>query len=244
MPRRMPDAPAPAIHVRDVEKDYRALRPLRIRALDVREGESIALLGFDRGAAEVFVDLVTAATVPDTGRIEIFGRPTVDIQDADTWLSSLDCFGIVSERQVVIDAMTVEENLTMPLTMALHDVDGAVRAKVAALTEEVGLSTGLSHQPVAALEAASRLRVRLGRALAPDPRILLSEHPNALLEGADLSRFADEYARLVSRRGITSIVLTADTAFASAVAQRILTLQPATGELKPLSAWRRLFHPS
>jgi predicted ABC-type transport system involved in lysophospholipase L1 biosynthesis ATPase subunit len=244
MPRRMPDAPAPAIHVRDVEKDYRALRPLRIRALDVREGESIALLGFDRGAAEVFVDLVTAATVPDTGRIEIFGRPTVDIQDADTWLSSLDCFGIVSERQVVIDAMTVEENLTMPLTMALHDVDAAVRAKVAALTDEVGLSTALSHQPVAALEAASRLRVRLGRALAPDPRILLSEHPNALLEGADLSRLAEEYARLVSRRGITSIVLTADTAFASAVAQRILTLQPATGELKPLSAWRHLFHAS
>jgi len=239
---RMPDASAPAIHIRDVQKDYRGLRPLRLRQLDVREGESIALLGFDGAAAEVFVNLLTAATVPDTGRIEIFGRPTVDIQDAHTWLSSLDCFGIVSERQVLIDNMTVEENLTMPLTMALHDVEGAVREKVIAVAEEVGLSSEQLRQPVAALSAASRLRVRLGRALAPDPRILLSEHPNASLDALDRPPFAVEYGRLVRRRGIVSIVLTADDAFASAVARRILTLQPATGELKPLSAWRRLFH--
>ena len=242
MPPRMPDPSAPAICIRDVQKDYHALRPLRVRELDVREGESIALLGFDRAAAEIFVNLLTAATVPDAGRIEILGRPTVDIQDADTWLSSLDCFGIVSERQVVIDNMTVEENLTMPLTMALHDVDSAMRTKVAALADEVGLPSNQLRQPVATLAAAARLRVRLGRALAPDPRILLSEHPNASLEAADLPRFADEYARLVRRRGITSIVLTADSAFASALAPRVLTLQPATGELKPLSGWRRLFH--
>jgi len=240
----MPDRAAPAIRVRDVQKDYRALRPLRVRELDVREGESIALLGFDRGAAEVFVNLLTAATVPDAGRIEIFGRPTVEIQDADTWLSSLDCFGIVSERQVVIDNMTVNENLTMPLTMSLHDVDDVVRAKVAAVAEEVGLSSDQLRQPVTALGSGARLRVRLGRALAPDPRILLSEHPNASVEPGELPRFAAEYARLVARRGITSIVLTADAAFASAVAQRVLTLQPATGELKPLSGWRRLFHHS
>lgn len=239
---RMPDRLAPAIHIRDVQKDYRALRPLRVRQLDVLEGESVALLGFDRAAAEVFVNLLTATTVPDAGRIEIFGRPTVDIQDAATWLSSLDCFGIVSERQVLLDNMTVEENLTMPLTMALHDVDNAARTKVAAVAEEVGLSSDQLRQPVAALSAGLRLRVRLGRALAPDPRILLSEHPNASLDADDVARFAVEYARLVRQRGITSVVLTADSAFGSSVAPRIFTLQPVTGELKPLSAWRRVFH--
>jgi len=239
---RMPDSSAPAVHIRDVEKDYRSLRPLRIRELDVPEGESVALLGFDRAAAEVFVNLLTAATIPDSGRIEIFGRPTVDIQDATTWLSSLDCFGIVSERQVLLDNMTVEENLTMPLTMAVHDVDSAVRSKVTAVAEEVGFSSGQLRQPVGELSASWKLRVRLGRALAPNPRILLSEHPNASLDIGDVREFAVEYARLVRRRAITSLVLTADTAFASAASQRVLTLQPATGELKALPAWRRVFN--
>jgi ABC-type transporter Mla maintaining outer membrane lipid asymmetry ATPase subunit MlaF len=242
MPRMSEDLQL-AIHVRNVQKDYRALRPLRVRALDVRAGESIALLGFDRAAAEVFVNLMTAATIPDIGEIRVFGRPTAAIQDADTWLSSLDCFGIVSERQVLLDDMTVEENLTMPITMSLHDVDNTVRAKVAAIAEEVGLSAAL-RKSVAALEPSARLRLRLGRALSPDPQIVLSEHPNALLPPDEVGSFAADYSRIVVRRGIASLVLTADSAFASAVAQRVLTLQPATGELKPLSAWRRLLRRS
>jgi ABC-type transporter Mla maintaining outer membrane lipid asymmetry ATPase subunit MlaF len=241
MPLRMPDTFDLAIHVRDVQKDYRTLRPLRVRALDVREGESIALLGFDRAAAEVFVNLITAATVPDSGVIRVFGRPTVEIQDPDTWLSSLDCFGIISERQVLLDNMTVEENLTMPLTMALHQVDDTLRAMVASIAGEVGLSSDQLKQPVGALGQAARLRLRLGRALAPAPRILLSEHPNAILAPDELAPFAADYSRIVTRRHVSSIVLTADNDFAAAVAQRVLTLQAATGELKPMSSWRRLF---
>src|SRR5207244_1963183 len=160
MPQHVPDTTVVAIDIRNVQKDYRGLRPLRVRALDVREGESLALLGFDQAAAEVFVNLITAATVPDAGEIRIFGRPTTAIQDADTWLSSLDCFGIVSERAVVLDGMTVEENLTMPLTMALHDVDTAMRAKVEELAMEVGLSRSDMARPVSALNAAARLRLR------------------------------------------------------------------------------------
>ncbi len=238
----MPDPLVPAIYIREVTKDYRALRPLRVRELNLLPGESVALLGFDRAAAEVFVNLVTAATVPDAGRIEIFGRPTTDIQDADTWLSSLDGFGILSDRQVLLDNMTAEDNLTMPLTMALHEVDSGIRAKVAALAEEVGLRSDEVRQPIATLTPETRMRVRLGRALAPDPRILLSEHPNASLSAAALAQFAEDYARIVGQRGMTSVVLTADLAFASAIAPRVFTLQPATGELRSPSAWRRLFH--
>ena len=236
----MPESAA-VLELRDVQKDYRTLRPLRVRALDLHEGESLALLGFDRGAAEVLVNLITAATVPDAGEVRVFGRTTTSIADAESWLTSLDAFGIVSERAVVLDNMTVAENLTMPLTMAIHDVDTATRAKVEAIAEEVGLPGGDLSRPVAALTSAGRLRLRLGRAIAPGPRILLAEHPNALLEPADLAAFAADYARIVAHRGLASIVLTADSAFAAAVTGRILTLQPATGELTPLSAWRRLF---
>jgi len=85
------------------------------------------------------------------------------------------------------------------------------------------------------------LRLRLGRALGPDPRIMLAEHPNALLEPSDVAEFAADYARIVASRRLASLVITADSAFAAVVATRILTLQPATGELKPLSMWKRLF---
>ena len=237
----MPDPRDVVIDVRGVQKDYHGLRPLRVQHLEVHAGESIALLGFDQAAAEVLVNLITAATVPDAGEVRAFGQLTTAIQDAETWLQSLDRFGILSERAIVLDNMTVEENLTMPVTMSLHDVPDAVRSKIRALAEEVGITAAQLGQPVAALSPSARLRLRLGRALGPDPRVLLSEHPNASLPPDDLASFAADYSRIVAARGITSIVLTADRAFAAAIASRILTLQPATGELKPLAGWRRWF---
>jgi predicted ABC-type transport system involved in lysophospholipase L1 biosynthesis ATPase subunit len=236
----MPDPRHIVIELRGIQKNYYGLRPLRVQRLEVHAGESIALLGFDQAAAEVLVNLMTAATVPDAGEVRAFGELTTAIQDADTWLQSLDRFGILSERAVVLDNMTVEQNLTMPVTMSLHDVPDAVRVKVGAIAAEVGLAARL-QQPVAALGPSDRLRLRLGRALGPDPGVLLSEHPNASLPPEEWPSFAADYSRIVAARGIASIVLTADRAFAGAVASRILTLQPATGELTPLAGWRRWF---
>ena len=233
----MPDSRDVVIDVRGVQKEYRGLRPLRLRHLEVREGESVALVGFDQAAAEVFVNLVTAATVPDAGEVRAFGQLTTAIADADTWLRSLDRFGIVSERAVVLDGMTVRDNLTMPISMALHDVSDAVRSAIETLAAEVGLSE--LEQAVATLDPLARLRLRLGRAVGPGPRVLLAEHPNASIPAGDVAAFAADYARIVSTRGLTSVVLTADASFATSIATRVLMLQPATGELRPLSGWRR-----
>src|SRR5215510_4622786 len=48
---------------------------------------------------------------------------------------------------------------------------------------------------------------------------------------------AADIHRIVERRAIASIVLTADQSFARAVAKEVLVLEPATGMLKPISAW-------
>jgi len=204
MPRIMADSRRVVIDVRGVQKDYHGLRPLRVQRLEVRAGESVALLGFDQAAAEVLVNLITAATVPDAGEVRAFGELTTAIEDAQTWLHSLDRFGILSERAVVLDNMTVEQNLTMPVTMSLHDVPDDVRAKIRAVAEEVRLSAMQLEQPAAGLNPLARLRLRLGRALGLDPGVLLSEHPNAMLPPGDLTSFAADYSRIVAARGNTA----------------------------------------
>lgn len=237
----MGDDRRPVIEVRDVVKDYRSLRPLRVKALRVHEGEAVALVGFDLAMAEVLVNMITAATLPDTGEVSAFGRSTRDIGDADTWLSSLDRFGIVTGRAVLLDGMTVEQNLAIPLSLDLHALQTSVRDRVRSLADEAGLSAEDLSSPLAAASPRTRLRLHLARALAPDPPVLLAEHPNALVDPPDARAFAVDYARIVAARGIASIVLTADRSFAAVCASRVLTLSPASGELRADSVWRRIF---
>jgi ABC-type branched-subunit amino acid transport system ATPase component len=221
------------VRLRSVSKDYRGLRPLRIESLDIHDGQVLGLVGVDQAMAEVLVDLITAAIVPDTGEIEVFGQATTGISDRDAWLATLDRFGMLTE-------LSVEQNLALPFSLALDDLTSNVRERVATLAEELGLVAQLGDA-VATLPAPLRLRLRLGRALALNPRVLLAEHPNATLNDEEQAVFAADLSRVVKARGAAGLVLTASHEFARAAADDVFLLQPGTGALKPSSGWRRWF---
>lgn len=234
-------SPENLLQIRNVIKDYRSLRPLRLASLDLVQGQTLALCGFDRMAAEILVDLITAAIVPDSGDITVFGQPTTAIADREAWLQILDRFGLLTERAVLVEQFTVEQNLAIPLSLSVEDLAPELKARVAALAEEIGFtSTDLGRQS-GVLPPLGRLRLRLGRALAMNPHILLAEHPNATITPDEAARFGADLKRIVHARGIATLVLTADQDFARAAADEVLVLHPATGTLKSSSVWRRWF---
>ena len=229
------------VELRNVTRDYHGLRPLRISHLQLHQGESLALLGFDQATAELLVNLITGAILPDTGDVTVMGQRTASIQDAETWVKTLDQFGLLSERAVLLEQLTAEQNLAMPLSLELDDLPVAIRSHVRKVAEETGLPGDDLGKPLSSLDAASRLRVRLGRALGLDPRVILAEHPNATLSPATAPSFAADLARVAAGRGAALLVITADSTFAHAVAEHVLTLQPATGELRRAAGWRKWF---
>jgi ABC-type multidrug transport system ATPase subunit len=234
----MPSADT-AVSVRNVSKDYRGLRPLRIQALEVREGETTALLGFDQAMAEVLVRMIMGASLPDEGEVTVLGQLTSTIADGDEWLEGLSRFGLLSDRAILVDQLTAEQTLAMPITF---DPSDDTRRTIHRLAEEVGLERSALHQPVGGLPALARVRVRLGRALILGPRLLLAEHPTASLSPDDARAFASDFSRVVAGRALTTVVLTADPSFASAVARDVRALQPASGILTAASGWRRWFN--
>ena len=219
------------IEITGVTKDYRSLRPLRVERLELREGESIAVLGFDAAMTEVLVNLITGAQLPDQGEVRVFGRPTSSITAVDDWVTELDRFGLISTRAVLVDQFTAEQNLALPLTLEVEQLSPDIKAEVRRLATEVGLSQEELSSPTGALAAQAQLRLRVGRALALSPRVLLAEHPNALLPQEESSAFAADFARITAQRRLAALVMTADSAFARAVASRVLEVQPATGVL-------------
>jgi ABC-type histidine transport system ATPase subunit len=84
---------------------------------------------------------------------------------------------------------------------------------------------------VTALDAVDRVRVRLGRALALDPAVLLLEHASASVERDQVAALAASMRDAAGRRRVVLVAATADEAFARAVAGRVLTLEPASGRL-------------
>lgn len=229
---------APVLEIAGVSKAYGGLRPLRIESLRVDEGEHVAILGFDAPTAEVFLNLVTGASLPDAGEVSIFGRSTSRIADSADWLSTIDRFGIVSERAVLLEQLTVVQNLALPFTLDIEPPPDAIRSQAETLAAEVRLPPTTWEKPVADLDATGRLRVRLGRALALGPGVLLLEHASAACEPNAVVPVGREIHAIGERRPVAIVAATADARFAQAVATRVLILEPATGRLRDQSSRR------
>ena len=222
---------AAVLELSGVVKDYRGVRPLRIASLSVRAGEHVALVGVDQVAAEVFTNLVTGAILPESGDIRVFGRPTSAIADSEDWLATVDRFGIVSERAVLLDQLSVVQNLAMPFTLEIEPPPDEARQQAGALANEVGLSESVWDRPIAALDSLSRIRLRLGRGLALNPGVLILEHVSAGLSSQDADILGAEIRAIARRRGAALVAATVDDTFARTVADRILLWEPASGRL-------------
>jgi len=233
------------LDVRGLVKDYQGLRPLRVRELRVDAVRVVSLAGFDAPAAEMFVHLVTGAALPDEGEITLFGTNTRHIPDAAAWLRSLDGLGLVSHRAVLVDMLTVLQNVAMPLTMDVDPIDPAHRPQVEALAREAGIAERLWDRALGHVDAETNLRVRLARAVAADPVLVVAEHPSATLPRDAVARVAVDMLRVVRARAAALLTLTADAEWAGALGGDVLTLSPATGGLASgggfLERFKRVF---
>ena len=229
------------VSVRNLVKNYAGLRPLRMQALDVQEGQLASIVGLDAQAAEVFVGLLTGALLPDAGEIRLFDKSTAQVSDTDAWLAMLDGVGVVTERAVLIEQFSVEQNVAMPFTLEVDPIASDVRPQVEALLREVGLDASTSKAPVGRAGAEAQTRVRIARALALGPKLMLVEHPSASLPRDAVPRVARDLAAIAKARGLAVLTITGDQEFARALGGDTLVHEPATGVLRSTSLWHRLF---
>jgi predicted ABC-type transport system involved in lysophospholipase L1 biosynthesis ATPase subunit len=228
------------VDIQGLVKDYGALRPVRIASLNVQPGDRIALMGLDQQAAEMFVTLVTGAALPDEGSIRLFGQATSEIPDADRWLQLLDRLGIMSDRAVLVEQYSAAQNIAMPFTLELEPIAPDVRPRVGALALEVGLDEATLEAPVARATPLVQARVRLARAVALEPTLLLAEHPSASLPRDEVAAFARDLARVAAARGIGVVAISADRDFIRAFDGTPLIVEPATGRVRKQSFWEKL----
>ncbi len=222
---------APVLDLADVSKDFRGLRPLRIERLTVAPGESVAIVGMDQPMAETFVNLVTGAALPDRGEVRAFGRSTADVADSAEWLRLVDRFGIVSDRAVLLEGLTTLQNLAVPFTLEIEPLHEDTHHRVAELAREAGLDENDWGKAVGMLDQATRARIRFARALALDPAVVVLEHSTADVPRESVAPLGEHMRRVVRNRGGALVAITGDSTFATAVADKVLTLEQASGRL-------------
>ncbi|MBW2122031.1 MAG: ATP-binding cassette domain-containing protein, partial [Deltaproteobacteria bacterium] len=185
--------------------------------LEVEEGEFVCFLGPSGCGKTTILRMITGFETPTSGEIVYQGKVINDLvpQRRD--------FGIVFQSYALFPNMTVSENVAFGLKMRRMPRD-RIKERVDEILDLIGLRDWRNNYP-AQLSGGQQQRVALGRALAPNPSVLLLDEPLSALDAKIRVRLRAVIKRLQQELGITMIYVTHDQEEALAIADRVVVME-------------------
>lgn len=221
----IPDTGAPAasmISVRTLTKSIGSQEILRGIDLDVRRGETLAIIGRSGGGKSVLLKNIIGLMNPDAGEIWVDGRNIIGLNERQ--LAAIrQKVGILFQGAALFDSMTVAENVAFPLREAGERDANILREKVREMLEVVELEGQEDKMPVS-LSGGMKKRVGLARSIVRRPSCVLYDEPTSGLDPVVSDSINRLITRLQQRLGMTSIVVTHDMKSAFQVGNHIAYL--------------------
>lgn len=199
--------------LKNICKSFDGKQVLNDINLSLNDGELMVLLGPSGCGKSTLLRIIAGLESADSGEIFV-GDKRIDI------LSPKDRnMALVFQNYALYPHMTVEKNLSFPLTVAGVSKEEK-RKRVLDTAEVLGLSDKLGKRP-GALSGGERQRVALGRAIIREPSVFLLDEPLSNLDAELRTRMRQEIVQLQKRLGKTLIHVTHDQTEALTMADRI-----------------------
>lgn len=189
---------------------HRALNRLDFEA---EEGEFIAIMGPSGSGKTTLLNLISTIDLPTYGRIAVNGIEPETLNQNDLALFRRRHLGFVFQTINLLQMLTVEENLVLPLTLDRVPVP-EMKRRIAALADKLALNKILSRRPDE-LSGGQAQRTAVGRALIHEPELILADEPTGNLDSKSARDVLELLSKINQTAGTTIIMVTHDPLAAS-----------------------------
>ncbi len=193
--------------------------------LDVAPGESLVVRGRSGSGKSTLLHLVGGIDRPTSGAVSVGGveLAALSTDRLSTWRGRN--VGVVFQFFQLLPALSVEENVMLPMDFANAIPAARRRDRARDLLARVGVADQAAKRPLE-LSGGQQQRVAIARALANDPPLLLADEPTGNLDSATSAEIFDLFASL-SVSGKTLVIVTHESG-ALPGATRTVTLADGT----------------
>jgi len=214
--------PTEALRLVSVGKVYgtpdNPVRALDAVTLSVPSGTFTAVMGPSGSGKTTLLQVAAGLDEPTGGDVFVAG---VQLRGSETRLTELrrDLVGFVFQQFNLLPALSVLQNVLLPLRLAGRRVDTADAERI---LERVGLADRLDHRP-AELSGGQQQRVAIARALVMNPTAIFADEPTGALDSRSAAEVLALLQEAVRDFGQTVVMVTHDP-IAAAHADSVLFL--------------------
>jgi ABC-type lipoprotein export system ATPase subunit len=198
-----------------------SVRALDAVSLEIRSGEMVALAGPSGCGKSTLLNLIGCIDLPTSGTVAVGGRVTSLLDDDALTSLRRDAIGMVFQFFNLLPAMTVAENVGLPLVLQRCPRSERER-RVAAALGAVDIADKATAYP-AALSGGQMQRAAVARATVHHPQILLADEPTGNLDshsGAAVLRLLRDIADSGQ-----AVLMATHAAEAAAICDRVVRMQ-------------------
>ena len=189
--------------------------------LDVKSGESIAILGPSGCGKSTLLNLIAGLDTPSSGDVLINNSNITKLNEQDRTELRANTFGFVYQFHHLLNDFSSVYNVAMPLLIKGVDKESAIAQSEKLLTR-VGLENRLSHKP-SELSGGERQRVAIARAMVVEPDCLLADEPTGNLDAKNAKDVLELILELDENNTSSLVIVTHDQDIAKKM-NRTLTL--------------------
>ncbi|WP_067100703.1 ABC transporter ATP-binding protein [Marinomonas atlantica] len=193
--------------------------------LDIKDGESVAIVGASGSGKSTLLGLMAGLDQHTQGTIKLYGEALETLDEEGRAILRGKYVGFIFQSFHLLPSLTALENVMLP-----NELKGNGKAddRARELLEKVGLSHRITHYP-RQLSGGEQQRVAIARAFASAPKILFADEPTGNLDSKNGALVEDLLFDLNREQGTTLVVVTHDPELSQRCDRRI---EIYDGELK------------
>jgi putative ABC transport system ATP-binding protein len=180
-------------------------------SLQIRAGESVAIVGASGAGKSTLLALLAGLDTPTSGRVILAGSDLTTLDEDGRAKLRAERVGFVFQSFHLVPALTALENVMLPLELA-----GRRDARAGALEalERVGLRERTGHYP-RQLSGGEQQRVAMARAFVTRPAVLFADEPTGNLDTVTGARITQMLFDMNANAHTTVVLVTHDRELAS-----------------------------
>lgn len=211
------------IKIKNLHKSFGKKVVLKGVDLEVKQGESVVVIGGSGTGKSVLIKCIQGLLIPDEGSIKIDDNETIGARSGERGdLHSK--MGMLFQGGALFDSLTVWENVAFSLIENKKMPRDKAKAEAVRVLRQVGLAPDVADLYPSELSGGMQKRVGLARAIATKPEIIFFDEPTTGLDPIMADVINDLIVESAKGLGATTLTITHDMASVRKIADKVAML--------------------